>query len=304
MQTYFALENGKFIPAADTHGPIQLYVNPDDAEKRRLIEEYGMDEHTIQSALDPDELSRLEQHEDHYAVIFKRPRYQRGEERFLFRIDSIGIFLFKERLIIVSSEEIPLRDSRECRDAACLSTLMLRLIYQAIIHFREHLRVINQISDELQVKIAKAMENRVLLNMFSIQKSLEYYLNAISSNSLLLEKLKFSAVRLGLKEEQMELLDDITIENNQCAKQAEIYANILASLMDARASIVSNNLNVLMKTLNIITICIMAPTFVVSAFSMNVPIPMQQSEWAFLIIMGMALLSLFGVVALWRALKW
>jgi magnesium transporter len=94
------------------------------------------------------------------------------------------------------------------------------------------------------------------------------------------------------------------IENNQCYRQAEIYSNILASLMDARASIVGNNLNVLMKTLNIITIAIMVPTFVVSAFSMNVTIPLQQHNYAFWIIIGMAGLSVATVTYIWKHKKW
>ena len=87
------------------------------------------------------------------------------------------------------------------------------------------------------------------------------------------------------------------IENSQCEKQAEIYSNIFASLMDARASIVNNNLSVLMKTLNIITITIMVPTFVVSVFSMNVGIPLADMPWAFWVILGMAAAAA-GVVGL------
>jgi magnesium transporter len=304
MQTNYSLENGKIISSEDTKAEIQVIVNPSESEKRDLISTYDLDEHTIQSALDPDELSRFEHQGDHIAVIFKRPESQRGEDHFLFRVASTGLFLFAERLIIVSTEPLELGEVREYRDPGSLTTLALRLINHSIIHFREHLKIINQISDGLQVKIAKAMENRVLLNMFSIQKSLEYYLNAISSNALLLDKLRFNAGRIGFQAEQMEKLDDIAIENTQCAKQAEIYANILASLMDARASIVSNNLNVLMKTLNIITICIMVPTFVVSAFSMNVHIPLEENQHAFYFVITLALISVAFVVFLWRALKW
>jgi magnesium transporter len=136
--------------------------------------------------------------------------------------------------------------------------------------------------------------------MFALQKSLVYYVNSINSNGALLEKLKHNAGKIGLSTEELEFLDDLIIENNQCAKQAEIYSNILASLMDARASIVSNNLNVLMKNLNIITIAIMVPTFVVSAFSMNVAIPMQKHAYAFWIVMAMAVASVAAFLWYWR----
>ena len=108
------------------------------------------------------------------------------------------------------------------------------------------------------------------------------------------------AALLAAGRDEIELLDDIIVDNNQCAKQAEIYSNILASLMDARASIVSNNLNILIKFLNIITIGIMVPTFVVSAFSMNVGIPLSGHPFAFWIIMGLALVSVLGFMLFWR----
>jgi magnesium transporter len=109
---------------------------------------------------------------------------------------------------------------------------------------------------------------------------------------------------MDFQQEELEFLDDMLIENAQCYRQAEIYSNILASLMDARASIVGNNLNVIMKTLTIITIGIMVPTFVVSAFSMNVKIPLSELEFAFYIIMGLALISIASVRIFWKKKKW
>src|SRR5450759_84901 len=101
--------------------------------------------------------------------------------------------------------------------------------------------------------------------------------------------------------ENLELLDDVTIESKQCARQADIYSSILASLMDARASIVSNNINVLMKTLTIITISIMMPTLVVSIFSMNVVIPLnERSPIYFWFIMGLAIISVIVFLFLWK----
>jgi magnesium transporter len=136
------------------------------------------------------------------------------------------------------------------------------------------------------------MDNRYIINLFALEKSLVYYLNSINSNGVLIEKLKNYSTRINFKQDESEFLDDMLIENTQCYKQAEIYSNILASLMDARASVVGNNLNVLMKTLTIITIGIMVPTFVVSAFSMNVAIPLENHPYAFYIVIGLALSSI------------
>jgi magnesium transporter len=214
------------------------------------------------------------------------------------------LFLFRERLIVVLPEDIPMFEGKIFNRINSLNDAALKLIYRSIAHFVEHLKIINMVSDSLEAKINSSMENKYLLNLFTLEKSLVYYLNAINSNAMVIEKLKANAAKIGFSQEELEFLDDTTIENSQCYKQAEIYSNILAGLMDARVSVVSNNLNVLMKTLNIITIGIMVPTFVVSAFSMNVRIPIQDHPLAFWIIMGLALVSVVGFMLFWRFKKW
>ncbi|MFN3781462.1 MAG: magnesium transporter CorA family protein, partial [Candidatus Kapaibacteriota bacterium] len=178
--------------------------------------------------------------------------------------------------------------------------VFFKIIYSFIIQFYYHLNTINRISDELEAKLSQAQENKYLLHLFSLEKSLVYYHNAITTNQFLLEKIKFNASKLNITDEEKELLEDILIENNQCMRQAETYSTILASLMDARASIIANNLNVLMKILNIITITIMVPTFVVSLFSMNVRIPLAELDEAFWIILGMCFVTAIGFIIVWN----
>jgi magnesium transporter len=304
VQKKFQIVNHILVETDSEQAPVTVVINPDDAEKHYLVDTLRIDEHTLSSALDPDELARLEFEPEHLALIYKRPRSYTAADQFLFKISSVGAFLFKDKLILVVSEDVPLAEGLQSIRISSPAEMVLRLIYRAILHYREHLKVISAISDDLQEKIAKSMENRHLLNLFTLQKSLVYYLSSITSNTALLEKLKLNSTKIGFPTEEIELLDDIMIENNQCYKQAEIYSNILAGLMDARVSVVSNNLNVLMKTLNIITIGIMVPTFVVSAFSMNVHIPLEDHPYAFFIIMGFALLSVLSFLAFWRYRKW
>ncbi len=212
--------------------------------------------------------------------------------------------MFKDKLVVITNDEIPLFSGKHFNKVYSLNDITLKLIFTSIIHFIEHLKVINMLSDEIERKISTAMENRYLLNQFTLGKSLVFFQNAINSNGALLEKIKLNGAKLNLTTDEIELLDDILIENNQCYKQAEIYSNILASLMDAKASIISNNLNVLMKTLNIITIMIMVPTFVVSAFSMNVEIPFQKHPLAFIIIMSLAFISVACFFVFWKWKRW
>jgi magnesium transporter len=304
MLTKFEITNGCIVPSEQEQSPILVFMNPDELEKKYLLEELKIDEHTLTSALDPDELSRLEFEPDHTAVIFKRPRNYSGKDKLLFKVGSCGVFLFKTRLVLVQTEDLPLFDGKQFSNVQTLTETVLKLLYRSIFHFLEHLKVITMITDELESKINKAMENKYLLNLFTLEKSLVYYLNAINSNGALIEKLKNNSAKLGFTTGESELLDDLIIENNQCYRQSEIHSNILASLMDARASIVGNNLNVLMKTLNLITISIMVPTLVVSIFSMNVPIPGQEQQHSFWLIMVLAVASVGMMMFVWKRKKW
>ena len=304
MLTRYKIVDGKLVEGEAANGQVQVYVNPDDAEKRRLVDEYKLDEHTLNSALDPDELSRMEFEPEHMALIFKRPKNYCSQDNFLFRVTSTGVFLFKDRLIIVVPDEVSLFEGKPFTRVSSLADIMLKLISRSIFHFIEHLKAINMISTELEERINTAMENKLLFSLFTLEKSLVYYLNAINCNSKAIERLRLNTAKLGLSQDNVEYLDDLTIENNQCYEQAEIYSNILSSMMDARASIVSNNLNVLMKKLNILTISVMVPTLVVSAFSMNVGIPLAGHPLAFWIVLGLAVLSVLGVVFVWWWKKW
>jgi magnesium transporter len=304
MLKEYRLSGDRVVESAGGNSPILVYINPDETEKRSLINDYQVDEHTLASALDPDELSRLEFEPNHVALIFKRPRNYSGMDQLAFKASTMGAFYFNDRLIIVLPEDVSLFDGKLFSKALSLSDIILKLLYRSIYHFLEHLKIINMISDNLEQKIHTSMENRYLINLFTLEKSLVYYVNAINSNRVLIERLKINAAKLGFNQDQLELIDDIIIENDQCYRLAEIYSNILAGMMDANASIVSNNLNLLMKTLNIITIGIMVPTLVVSAFSMNVRIPLQDFEHAFWIILGLAGISVGAFMFVWWKRKW
>jgi magnesium transporter len=304
MLTQLYIKDGRLTETGEGEAPVWVYTAPDEAERRFLVDQLKIDEHTLNSALDPDELSRLEFEPEHAAIIFKRPKHYTAQDNFLFRVVSTGVFLFKDRLIIVRADEASLFEGRPFIKMQTVQDVFLKLVYRAISHFVEHLRGINLISTELEQQINTAMENKYLLNLFTLEKSLVYYLSAINSNGVLFERLRNAAAKMGFSPENIEFLDDILIENSQCRGQTDIYTQVLAGLMDARASIISNNLNVRIKALTIITIVIMLPTLVVSIFSMNVHIPMQLNPHAFWIIMGISAACAAVVGILWRKQRW
>jgi magnesium transporter len=300
----YDLHDGTIVSSENEDSRILVFVSPEKEEINFLTTTFSLDEHTLYSALDQDELSRLEFESDHFCVIFKRPRNYSSVEQFLFKVSSFGLFVFKDKMIILISEDLPLFDGKQNYRVDSMIEVMLKIFYRSIAHFLQHLKVINMVSDEIEQKVNTSMENKYLIHMFTLEKSLVYYLNAINSNAMVIEKIRNNAARIELTHENIELLDDIIIENNQCLKQTEIYSNIISNLMDARASIVNNNLNSLMKTLNILTIAIMVPTFVVSAFSMNVAIPLQKNPFAFSIVMGLSATALFASLIFFKYKRW
>ncbi len=299
LKTY-SLQNKKVVEEPGGQGCILVYICPSDEERKDLVGRFLIDEHTLASALDPDEPARVEQEPDHMAFIFKRPKNYSGNERFFFKVGSIGFFVFKEKLIIVLSEDIPLFTNKQFSAVESIEELFLKVVSRGIHHYLEHLKIINQITDEIEDLISVSMENKNLLNLFSLEKSLVYYLSAINSNGYALERLKILASKGMFSPASLELLDDLLVENTQCYRQAEIHSDILANLMDARVSIVSNNLNILMKTLNLVTIFIMVPTFVVSAFSMNVKIPFEDHPKAFWLVLALSSFSVVTVMLWWN----
>jgi magnesium transporter len=261
MVKKYCLSEGKIVDAADRRGDILMYISPDDAERKHLIDDLKIDEHNLQSSLDPNELGRMEFEPEHVAIIIKRPKRYCAKDNFLFKVESVGLFLFAGTLVVVLSEEIPLFDGKQFSKVESLQDLILKLIYRSTYHFEEHIKVISMMSDELEQEINKSASNRQLLNMFTLEKSLVFYLDAISSNRRVIEKIKASAAKFVFSTSSLEFLDDLAIENAQCYEMAQVYSQVLSSLMDARASVISNNLNVMMKNLNALVIAVAIPSF-------------------------------------------
>ena len=302
MIRYYRIESGK-IAESTLPGPVAIYVAPNEAETKELLEVHKLDPHNLQSALDPDEIGRFELEEDHIAMILKRPCNYSSKDNFLFRVMSAGVFLFKEKLIVVLASDIPLFEGKQATRTNNLQDVLLRMIYVIINHFMGHLKVINMLSESLETKINTSIENKHLLNMFTLEKSLVYFLSALNDNNSVISKLKSYAAKIGFTPVNLELLEDIIIDNSQCLTLAGTYSSILSGLMDARASLVSNNLNVMMKNLNAIVIAVAVPSFFagvggMSEFSAITGI----RNWGFAYPVFLAVMLALGVTV-WYVIK-
>lgn len=306
MLKYYRIDSGRIVTApSEEAADIVVMGSLSQEQRSQLIKEYEITEHTIASAFDSDELSRIEYDDDFTTIVFKKPKNYAATDNFQFRVESFGIFIFKDWVLLLTENEMPFSDERRFGKIDSLNTFVLRLLNYSVFHFNEHLKIINRLNDELETKIRTAMENKYLLAMLGLNKGLIYYVSALNSNETLLKKLQLSR-SLNFSENERELLDDIIIENQQSRQQAEIYANILASMMDARASVISNNVNTLMKNLTVVTIAISLPTFFASLFGMNVTLPWgpEIGVMGFWLVILICILSVSIFLLIWKRGKY
>lgn len=301
MLHQYSLIDGRISRDSGGTLPIDVYVLPDEQERRHLIDDLEIDEHTLGSTTDPDETPRIEFEDTHCAVILKYPKNYSADDNFLFRVKSMGIFMFKDRVVIVVDDNVQLFNSG--KPSARIRTpqdVILRVLHQTIRHFESHLRVINMCSDEIETEINETGDNRSLLNMFTLEKGLVYYVNALSGNRRVIERMSASAGKLAFTEENVELLDDLAIENRQFLDQAQVYSQVLSGLMDARAAFINNNLNVMMKNMNAIVIAVAIPTFITGVFGMSEFTMMTGAgHWFFVYPVFILLMISLGLFCFW-----
>jgi magnesium transporter len=270
MKAGFVLADGSVIAtSAGERVDILLYTAPDTDEKQEVIESLSLDPHDLESALDADEISRVEFSADCVSIIWKQPKNVSVEEQLRFDVGSMGLFLHQDRLIVILGEDAPSFTAREFRRCDSSVDILLRMLDHTVRHYLGHLKVIKQLTVELGSKITGSMENQYLLQMLALGESLIYYINAIEANSGVLAKLQTHAQRLALSAEQIDRLHDIAVDNQQCARQARIYSDVVSGLMDARGTIINNNVSVLLKKLTLISIIFLPLNLIASIGGMS-----------------------------------
>ena len=306
VRSFYRIESGGLVPCEPNAAQVITYTSPTINDEAELQEHYKIDYHTLQSSLDPDELSRLEIEPDHAAIIFKRPKSFCAGDNFLMKLTSTGVFVYEDYLVIVMADDSPIFEGRVPFPVKSIHDVILRLLYQATMHFEGHLKAINMLADSLERRINTSLENKYLLNMFALEKSLVYILNSITSNGALLERMKSLSEKLGFNSDQTGIIEDLIIENQQCYRRAEIHTQVLGNLMGTRASIVGHNLNHLIKNFTIWTVAIMLATLVIGLFSMNValPLPTEGAIWPFWLVNILALTAGGIIFFLRRMNKW
>jgi magnesium transporter len=254
MKTLYEIKQGSLVATEESTAVVVVYTSPDEAERQELVNTLHLPRHDLESALDPDEISRVEFTPEYTYMIWKRPNNVSFEQQLKFEVSSVGLVLQRDKLTIITGEgAIPL-DGGEFRKVGSLNSVVLKAFLQTIHHYFGHLKGIKMLTAELQAKMNVSQDNTYLLQMFSLGESLIYYLNAIEGNASVLTKLRANAERMGISKEDLEMMDDVIIEHQQCNRQTQIYSSVLSELMDARGNIINNNMNVLLKNLTTINV--------------------------------------------------
>ena len=305
MLTYYRFENGKlvYVDGLEECQIVQA-ISPTPVELDTLVGNLGIPMEFLTAATDRDERPRFEVEEDCKLVVIRVPHRDVASVTPYVTL-AFAMILTPQRVITVCAEDTALwgellssRGRLPSPDDPIhfLGTVFLHVARQ----YLAFLQSIRHESDDVERAIHGSMKNQTLVRMLNLGKCLVYFTTSLRANEPMWERMRRIAGR-DLTEDEQDLLDDVRVEFGQARDLADIYSNILNGMMDAFASIISNNVSSVMKFLATITIVLMLPTLVSSTLGMNVPLPFGDSPFAFWVTIGVSfLLSAIAVIAFLR----
>jgi magnesium transporter len=297
LEEITAIEPGAWVHLTD----------PTKEELSRVSDAIGIESEFLHAALDEEETVRIDTEEDQTLILVDIPVVQPEGTSFLYTTIPLGIIMTPDNIVTVCLEETSIiEDFHNNRvrgfDASKKARFVLQLLYKNASKYLQYLRQIDKLSTQVEQALHKSMKNRELIQMLRIEKSLVFFATSLKSNEVILEKmLKNNAIKRY--PDDVDLLEDVIIENKQAIEMCTIYRDILSGTMDAFASVISNNLNIVMKLLAAITIAMAIPTMIASFWGMNVEVPfgVESTSAGFWIVMGIAgICTGVTVFILWR----
>lgn len=302
MITYWQQINGQFIKVKkdklDSNNPLWIDARSVTRDETNdLQQEYSIEQDHMLDILDPDELSRIEEGEGYILLIVRVPVFDPSAEVPYFTV-PIGIIIKNKVIITIcwtDSEVIKDFGANRVKNARLndFPSFIVQIINRCDTNFLRYLKEINRRSTGIQSEMKLEIENKEIIQLLGLEKSLVFFTTSLKSNQLLLEKMSRTRL-LKLDEEDLDLIDDVKIDNRQAIEMADTYSSILFGVMDAYSSVISNNMNVVMKKLSVISLVMMVPTFITSFFGMNFPLPFESfGRYAVVIVFAVCLLSIF-----------
>lgn len=280
--------------------------NPTDKEIELIARATGVAEDIIKAALDEEERARVEKDDDTGAVLVVTdiPFTVEDENHYTYTTLPFGFISTSDAMITVCLEETSLIDdmlsARFVKDVNLhkRTRFLIQLQYTISKKFLHYLKQIDRASQRVQNELEKSMRNAELIEMLDLEKSLVYISTSLRSNSVVLDRLPKS---VKFFEEDLDLWEDVVIENKQAIEMSNIYRDILSGTMDAYASIISNNLNVVMKVLTSLTLLVAIPSMIGAFWGMNTGVPFEGETWGFWVVIGISVVvCLIAGIVLWK----
>ena len=286
MLNYYKSENGimKEIETMEKDCWVNLVApTPDEIEK--IIKDTGIEPDFIKSALDEEETSHIDQEDDATLITVDIPYAVHSEGAIIYSTMPIGIIVTNDNIITVCLKENSIIRELAAGKPKGINTSMktrfvLQLLYKVSVRYLQYLRQIDKITKDVENQLRKSMKNQELIQLLDLEKSLVYFSTSLKGNEATIMRLSRGKF-IKMYEEDEDILDDVLLELKQAIEMSNIYSNILSGTMDAFASIISNNLNIVMKVLAEITIILAIPTIITSFYGMNVAgLPFATSPFA------------------------
>lgn len=283
-------------------------ISPNEDEINLVANKLNIPMDFIKDALDDEERSRIEREDNSVLIIVDFPYITHDDAGLpIYETIPIGMVITDECFITVSLKETPILGDFYNNKIKGFFTnkktrFSLQILFSIATYYLRYLKQINKKTDEIERGLHQSMKNKELYALLALEKSLVYFTTSLKSNKIVLEKL-LRLSHLKMYDEDKELLEDVIIETQQAIEMGEIYSSILSGMMDAFASVISNNLNIVMKFLTSITIILALPTMIASFFGMNVIMPFhfQHNPYAFsIILLIVLLLSCVTIFIFWK----
>lgn len=274
-------------------------VNPTEEEIKLVCSNLNIEDEFIKYPLDYEEQARIDVEDDMTLFVIDVPVIEEDKEGKSYSTMPLGLIVVRDEFFItVSLKKNRVIDSFEKGRVKGMYTykktrFVLQILYLNASFFLTDLKRINKNAENTVGILKKTMKNEELIQLLNLENSLVYITTSLKSNELVMEKTARGKI-LKSYEEDDEILEDAIIENRQAMEMGKIYSDILNTTMDASASIISNNLNVVMKFLAAITIVLSIPTLIASIYGMNVPLPFATNPHGFVIVIGMSILISVG----------
>lgn len=266
-------------------------VNPSENEIKTVCENVGIQDDFIRYPLDYEEQARIEEEEEDNTILFviDIPVTEDSQDGLLYTTMPLGMIVVRDDYFItVCLKKNKIIEDFEKQKVKGFQTFkktrfIFQILYSNASYYLDYLKKMNKETEVAEAALKHSLKNEDFLKMLTLEKGLVYFSTSLKSNELVMEKTLRGRI-IKLYDEDEDILEDAITENRQAMEMAKIYTDILTGTMDAYASIISNNLNVVMKTLTSITIILAIPTVISSFWGMNVAVPFENTSFAFGII--------------------